>query len=99
MASEPVVQSENIGYGIAWLCGAVFLAAPVVIAAYLLRHRGHKAFQCFVVATLSFTSILMARALMLSAGLQSNGSRWLLANLAVMTVSSAVAAHFSRKLL
>lgn len=70
-------QADNINYAVGWLCGAVFLAAPVAAVVYLLRHRRRPAVQAAMIGAVSLPSIVGARALMLAAGVQHKRVEWI----------------------
>ncbi len=63
-------QPDNINFVIGWLCGAVFVAFPLVAIVYLCLRRTRPAFQAAMIGVIAFLCILGARAAMLAAGVQ-----------------------------
>lgn len=79
-------HEDNIHWGIGWVCGAIFLAAPIVMLLYLLRHRRRPAIQAALVCVVSLPFIIGVRALMLTLGVQHNRSQWTGLNALVLIV-------------
>lgn len=79
-------QADNIDYVVGWLCGAVFLVAPLAVAVYLLRHRWRSAFQAGVICVISLPCIIGARALMIAVGVQHKRLVWIALNVLVFLV-------------
>ncbi len=79
-------QVDNINYAIGWLCGAVFLVAPVAAVVYLLQHRHRPALQAAMIGVVSLPLIVGARALMLAAGVQHKRIAWIGINALVFLV-------------
>jgi len=82
---------NNIDYVIGWLCGAVFLVAPVAAVVYLLRHRWRPAFQAAMICVMSLLCIIGARALMLAVGVRHKRFEWIGLNVLVFLVFPSVA--------
>jgi DUF1365 family protein len=79
-------NADNINSVIGWLCGAVFLVAPVAALAYALRRRWRPAFQAAMICVISLSCIVGARARMLAAGVQHKRPEWIGLNLLVLVV-------------
>jgi hypothetical protein len=89
-------QTANINYALGWLCGAVFLAAPVIVVIYLFRRKRRLAFQAGIIFAIALPSIIGSRALMLVAGMQRNRAEWLALNVLVLVVFPLIATAVAR---
>jgi uncharacterized membrane protein len=76
-------QVDNINYVIGWLCGAAFLAAPVVAAVYLLRHRRRPALQALMICVMALPCIIGTHAVMIAGGIQHRRFAWIGLNVLV----------------
>jgi hypothetical protein len=88
-------QVDNIGNAIGWLCGAVFLLAPVVALVYAFRQRWRPAFQAGAICALSLPSLVGVRALMIAQGLQHRRSEWLGLNMLALLVIPLLATRLA----
>jgi hypothetical protein len=84
-------QIDNIDYLIGWLCGAVFVVAPVVAIVYLRQHRWRPAFQAGLICIISLSCIIGARALVLAAGAQGKRFVWIGINSAAFLIFPLIA--------
>ena len=70
-------ELDNISPLAGWLCGAVFLATPVVAVFYLLRQRRRPALQALLICAISLACIVLARAWMLARGIPHSHFAWI----------------------
>ena len=87
-------NADNISSVIGWLCGAVFLVAPVAALAYALRRRWRPAFQAAMICVMSLPCIVVVRDRMLAAGVQRKRAEWIAINLLVLVVVPFLAMAF-----
>jgi hypothetical protein len=89
-------QPDNISFVIGWLCGAVFVAFPVVAIVYLFLRRTRPAVQAAMIGVIAFPCIIGVRAAMLAAGVQHKPLPWMGLNglvfLVVPSFATAIAA-------
>lgn len=79
-------QGDNINSVIGWLCGAIFLLAPVVALVYVFQQRWRPAFQACMICAMSLSGIIGVRALMLARGVQHQRFAWPCLNLLALLV-------------
>ena len=84
-------RPDDIGYAVGWLCGALFITAPIAAAVYLYLHRRRPAIQAAMIGVISLLCIIGIRALMIASGIQHKPTEWNGLNALVFAVVPSIA--------